>query len=68
MKGWVLATPTDAVQWYEYSLDYVNQENPTYKLSNVLRLSSTVVHSTKDSAKGAAMKLGLKTWRYVSLS
>lgn len=68
MKGWVLATATDLVQWYEYSMDYTREDKPEFRLSKTLRLSATVVHGTKDSAKDAAMKLGLKSWRYVSIN
>lgn len=68
MKGWVLATATDLVQWFEYGMDYSRVDKPEYRLSSTLRLSATVVHATKDSAKGAAIKLGLKTWRYVSIN
>jgi hypothetical protein len=68
MAKWVLATATDLVEWYEYDFSYSKVEKPEYRLSKTLRLSSTVVHASKESAKGAAIKLGLKTWRYVSLS
>ena len=68
MKGWVLATATDLVQWYEYDMDYSRVDKPEYRLSSTLIISATVVHATKDSAKGAAMKLGLQSWRYVSLN
>ena len=65
MKKWLLATTTDNVEWYEYSHDYVSKDKPIYSKSKVLRLSSTVIHGSKASAKEAAIKLGLKTWRYV---
>lgn len=68
MKSWILATTGEIIEWYEYDITYAKQEKPAYTLSKTLHLSNVVRHATKESAKGAAMKLGLKTWRYVIFS
>lgn len=69
MKAWILAKPGgDIMEWYEYNMYYVHQEKPEYTLSKTLRISNEVQHATKESAKGAALKLGLKSWRYVTLN
>ncbi|UGA38216.1 hypothetical protein JOS77_30845 [Chromobacterium haemolyticum] len=62
MKSYVLATTGEKVKWYVYQRD-----NPEagYTLSDTLDLSAAPIWGNKESAKIVAMRLGLKTWRYV---
>ncbi|MGR2664302.1 hypothetical protein ACUXVY_22165 [Chromobacterium haemolyticum] len=62
MKRYVLATTGEKVKWYVYQRD-----NPEagYTLSDTLDLSASPQWGNKVSAKIVAMRLGLKTWRYV---
>lgn len=67
MSKWYLATMnTSPVMWYMYDFDYDKQESPKFWLSETLDTRETVAHATKASAKAAAARLGLKSWRYVS--
>ena len=69
MKSWILAKPGgDVIEWYEYDMNYAREDKPLFTLSKTLRISSVVQHATKESAKAAALKLGLTSWRYVTLN
>ena len=62
--SYVLATKHDVVKWYVYSVPIAEGQ---FQLSNQLDLKSVLLWGDKESAKGAAIALGLKTWRYVRI-
>lgn len=64
MKSYVLATTGEKVKWYVYQRD---SPEAGYTLSDALDLSASPQWGNKESAKVVALRLGLKTWRYVSV-
>ncbi|OVE49426.1 hypothetical protein [Chromobacterium violaceum] len=64
MATYVLATTGDKVRWYVYQRD---KPEAGHTLADSLDLSATPLWGNKESAKSAALKMGLKTWRYVSI-
>jgi hypothetical protein len=62
--NYVLATKHDVVRWYVYKLPLVAGQ---FELIDNLDLKTVPVWGNKESAKCAAIALGLKTWRYVGL-
>lgn len=62
--SYVLATKHDVLKWYVYSLPIAEGK---FELIDQLDLNSVPLWGDKESAKGAAIALGLKTWRYVRL-
>ena len=63
--AYVLATTENTVRWY--SFDPLRPATGKYELLQVLVLDQVPAYATKDNAKVAAQKLGLKTWRYVKI-
>lgn len=65
--SYILANTTKKVKWYKFDFP-TNKENPTYELLDILDLQQVPMFSDKQTAKAAALALGLKTWRYVKIS
>ena len=64
--SYILATTENKVRWYKFS--YTSAIKPgEYTLSDKLVLSEVPAFGNKESAKFAALSLGLKTWRYVRI-
>lgn len=64
--SYVLATTHDKVQWYKFKFDSSLKEGD-FVLLNELDLHQVPCFGDKETAKLAAVALGLKTWRYVKL-
>jgi len=62
--NYVLATKHDVLKWYVYNLPIVEGQ---FELIDQLDLKRVTLWGDKESAKGAAIALGIKTWRYVRL-
>lgn len=62
--SYVLATKHDVVKWYVYQTP-INEGQ--FELIDQLNLNKVLCWGDKESAKRAAIALGLKTWRYVRL-
>ena len=64
--SYVLATTHNKVQWYEFKFDASIKEGDFILLDN-LDLYEAPCFGDKETAKLAALALGLKTWRYVKI-
>jgi hypothetical protein len=64
--SYVLATTENKVRWYKFPLP-VLQESGGFELLECLDLHEVPCFGDKNSAKMAALALGLKTWRYVKV-
>lgn len=64
--SYVLATTESKVRWYKFPLP-VQPESPEFALVDRLDLHEVPCFGDKNSAKMAALALGLKTWRYVKV-
>lgn len=62
--SYVLATNEARVRWYKFPMPV---ERDHYELIEVLDTREVPMWGDKESAKLAAIALGLKTWRYVKL-
>lgn len=62
----VLGTTERRVRWYQETSPDGN-ENVKFVLHDVLDLDSVSSWGTKEAAKLAVQKMGLKTWRYVRI-
>ena len=61
--SYVLATTGDKVKWYKFKFGTELHEGQ-YTLLDELDLKEVPSFGDKDTAKQAALALGLKTWRY----
>jgi hypothetical protein len=65
--GYVLGTAgVQNVQWYSFNPNATLQPGQ-YELLDILDLRRVPQMGDKETAKTAALALGLKTWRYVRL-
>ena len=64
--SYVLATTETLVRYYEFEVASTAKAGD-FSVNTELDLRRVPVFANKDSAKKAAMALGLKTWRYVKL-
>lgn len=64
--SYVLATTGTKVKWYKFKIDRNTREGD-FELIDELDLMSVPMFGDKETAKSAAVALGLKTWRYVKL-
>ena len=62
--NYVLATKHDIIKWYVYPQPITEGQ---FELIEQLDLNKVPVWGNKESAKEAAIALGLKTWRYIRL-
>ena len=62
--NYVLATKHDIIKWYVYQQPITEGQ---FELIEQLDLKKVTVWGNKESAKVAAIALGLKTWRYIGL-
>ena len=62
--SYVLATTETRVRWYKFQTPVVRDQ---FELIEVLDTREVPMWGDKESAKLAALALGLKTWRYVKL-
>lgn len=69
--AYLLATTETHVRWYVLRLkqpaDILNLQEGQFELLDYLDLRVVPGFGNKDTAKKAALALGLKTWRYVEL-
>lgn len=64
---YVLATTEDIVRWYSFDLGQLSSGAPCHVLLDVLDMNAVPLFADKETAKRAALALGLKTCRYVRL-
>lgn len=64
--AYVLGTTGEQVQWYAFKFDETLQTGQ-YELLDILDLRRVPRLGDKETAKTAALALGLKTWRYVKV-
>jgi hypothetical protein len=69
--SYVLATTETRVRWYVIAIkkveDILNLKAGEFELAEELNLALVPGFGNKDTAKRAAIALGLKTWRYVKI-
>ena len=62
MSSYILATTETIVRWYGF--DPFKGESTQFELLKELDLAKIPQFADKESAKKAALSLGLQTWRY----
>jgi hypothetical protein len=64
--SYILATTENTVRWYKFTVDQ-NLQPGQFELLERLNLREVPLFYDKQTAKAAAMALGLKTYRYVKI-